>query len=283
MPDKEKSNQSVYGSVWDEYVKERFPAIKAATPFAQRELAPWRVLNTKDNEYIWPGDEWGDRETARRLFNESFGSRLGDDVKFLCELGAGAGRYTVLALERFSHSTILSFDVSAEFEAILKKRCSPFVEAGRLKTYLLDEDPLRLVNTVLKKGLFGKIDGVYSFDAMVHVDLHTLLVYWISAARMLKPGGILAMNVADASSENGFMKLLNDSVGIYRQVGNAGGHFMWASEDIAVKTLGRLGFEVTITEGNGRDVSFSAKLVDADRSARWLKKARVTWFDYLFD
>ena len=114
---------------------------------------------------------------------------------------------------------------------------------------------------------------------MVHVDLHTLFVYWLSAAKMLRPGGVLAMNVADACNENGFMKLLHDAPGVYTQRGNAGGHFMWISQEIVESTLSRLGFEVVYPNGNGRDLSFSARLVDPGRGAKWFEKAGTTWFD----
>jgi hypothetical protein len=87
--------------------------------------------------------------------------------------------------------------------------------------------------------LLGKIDGVYSFDAMVHVDLHTLFVYWMSAAKVLRPGGVLAMSVADACNEKGFMKLLHNAPGVYRLQGNTGGHFMWISREIVESTLNR--------------------------------------------
>ena len=210
---KNREQQSNYSYFWDSYVRKKFPEIKATPPYAKKQLEPWRVLNTKDEKYDWPGDEWGDRETAARLLDESLTSALDSNARYLCELGAGAGRYTVLALERFRKASILSFDVSAEFERALKERCEEFVKSGRLRTYLLNEIPLLFFHTVMQENLLGKIDGVYSFDAMVHVDLHTLFVYWLSAAKMLRPGGVLAMNVADACNENGFMKLLHDAPG----------------------------------------------------------------------
>lgn len=115
---------------------------------------------------------------------------------------------------------------------------------------------------------------------MVHVDLHTLFVYWLSAAKSLRAGGVLAMNVANACSENGFMKLLFDSPGVYTLGGNSGGHFMWISRDIVETSLTRLGFEVTITEGNGRDLSFVAKLVNPEKAAAWFQKAGAGWFQF---
>ena len=275
-----RQQQSKYGNTWDRYVVRRFPKIKSITPYAEIQLEPWRVLNTKDQQYDWPGDEWGDRDTVARLLDESLTSALDNNARYLCELGAGAGRYTVIALERFREATVLSFDVSAEFEKALKKRCKSFIKSGRLRTYLLNAEPFHFIRTAKQENLIGKIDGIYSFDSMVHVDLHTLFVYWASAAKMLRPDGVLAMNVANACNENGFMKLLHDASVVYKKGGNAaGGYFMWISQEIVESTLSRLGFETAYPKGNGRDLSFTARLVDPDRSAEWFEKAGVTWFD----
>ncbi|MFC1575514.1 class I SAM-dependent methyltransferase [Gemmatimonadota bacterium] len=275
-----KKNPSDYGSIWDRYVREAYPKIKAATPHGRRRLEPWRILNTTDEHYDWPGDEWGDRETAALLLDESLTTALDGKAQYLCELGTGAGRYTVIALERFQDASVLSFDVSPAFERALKNRCAAFIKSGRLRTYLLDEKPLFFFDAVRRERLLGKIDGVYSFDAMVHVDLHTLFVYWLSAARMLRPGGVLAMSVADACSENGFMKLLFDAPGVYQKRGLSGGHFMWISQDIVEATLTRLGFDVAFPEGNGRDLFISATLVDPDRGSAWFEKAGANWFAF---
>lgn len=191
----------------------------------------------------------------------------------------GGARYTTIALERFQDASILTFDVSEVFDRVLRKRCRKYVASGRLRPYLLNRDPFFFVDQVRRQNLLGEIDGVYSFDAMVHVDLHTLLIYWLSAAKVLRPGGVLAMNVADACSEHGFMKLLHDSPGVYGLAGAAGGHFMWTSSDMVETLLGRLGFELAYTKGNGRDLFLSAKLTEPDRVAAWVDMAGSSWCD----
>lgn len=275
----EESRRESYGRIWDTYVKEVFPRIQSADTYSKKELLPWRVLNTADEHYEWPGDEWGDEESALRILSESLGSALEAEPRCLCEFGAGAGRYTELVLGRYKSAKVYSFDVSSEFETKLRERCAHFVKDERLVTCRLDDEPLTFLAVLKGAGLLGEVDAVYSFDAMVHVDLHTLIVYWASATRALRPGGVLAMNVADATSRKGFMKLLHDAPAAFRRMGSAGGHFMWISPDIVRETLDRLGYEVTFTGGNDRDSSFSAKLVDPARAARWFEEAGAGWLN----
>lgn len=270
-------HDSRYREFWDNYVVEVFPDIKKRGRFKKEDLEEWRVLNTTDASFEWPGDEWGDLRLTDEIFSSSLVEALDREPSYLCELGAGAGRYTVLALQRFARASILSFDVSREFERALRERCAGAIEDGRLETVLLDQSHSTMLDALEERGLNERIDGIYSFDAMVHVDLDTLVIYFLTAARALRIGGVLAMNVACACSEKGFMKLLCEAPSAYAQCGHAGGQFMWISRDIIECVLTRLGFEVIFKEGNGRDALFSAKLVDRSRSAAWLKRAGATW------
>lgn len=56
--------QSDYSAVWDRYVRKTFPRIRASAAVDSKLHEPWRVLNTNDEVYNWPGDEWGDRDTV---------------------------------------------------------------------------------------------------------------------------------------------------------------------------------------------------------------------------
>ncbi len=268
---------SRYADVWDRYVTEAWPRIRQGGRRRKEDLEEWRVLNTTDSSFEWPGDEWGDRELTERLFDSALADQLEAEPRVLCEIGSGSGRYTVLALERFKQARVLSFDVSRELEQALRRRCAPRIDEGRLETVLLGSDSRTMLDAVEDRGLGGEVDAVYSFDAMVHVDLHTLIVYFVTAARVLREGGVLAMNVADADSDKGFLKLLFDAPGVYSQHGQAGGHFMWISARIVHSVLTRLGFSVRFHQGNGRDAWFSAKLVDRSRSARCLERAGASW------
>lgn len=271
-----RDEESTYADVWDEYVLERFPKIRQR-PHKRRTLEPWRVLNTTDDAYRWPGDEWGDDETTTLLFDELLS--LEKSPEALCELGAGSGRYTAKALARYPTCRLHTFDVSAAFDRVLRDRFHTEVAEGRLIPTLLDEDPSLLEKTITQRGLSGRVDAVFSFDAMVHVDLHTLFMYWLSAAAVLRRGGRLAMNVADATSDRGFMKLAFDAPGVFEKRGRAGGHFSWLCPELVESVLDRLGFDVRFTPGNGRDLYFIATLIDPGRGRELLGAAGSTYYE----
>ena len=114
---------------------------------------------------------------------------------------------------------------------------------------------------------------------MVHVELHSIIIYIATAAAVLRPGGLLSMNVADASTEKGFQKLLFNAPGVFRQGGAAGAHFQFAAPDILAMVLDRFGFSYTFHDCNKRDLFFSARLQDPDaaRQAFWASGSKW-WF-----
>lgn len=88
------------------------------------------------------------------------------------------------------------------------------------------------------------------------------------------------MSVADPCNDNGFMELIFNAPSVYRQRGSAGGHFMWISKEIVESTLKRLGFELSFPVSNGRDIFFTAKLIEPDKAKSWLNEVGATWLDY---
>ena len=78
-----------------------------------------------------------------------------------------------------------------------------WIRGRRLETVLLDQSPELMLEAIQERGLRERIDAIYSFDAMVHVDLHTLVVCLVTAAKVLRTDGVLAMSAADACSEKG--------------------------------------------------------------------------------
>ncbi|MDO6746274.1 class I SAM-dependent methyltransferase [Gilvimarinus sp. 1_MG-2023] len=273
------TNRGRYGDVWDQYVTESFPAIQGGEPYSGQSLKPWRVLNQSDDYYAWPGDEWGDKASSKRLLDEALTLNA---VNLICEFGAGGGRYTQLLLEKYESVEIISYDVSQKFEQVLRQRFSEEVDAGKLDTEILLEDPYQVVRSIKRRGKLGQVDAFVSFDAMVHVELHTLFMYWFAATKCLRIGGQLAMNVANAGSELGFMKLAANAPGVYRGQGGVGGHFMWISPDIVHYLLTNLGFTVNLLEGNGRDLSFSATLENPERGRVLFEAAGADYFNRNF-
>ena len=92
------------------------------------------------------------------------------------------GYDTEQILDRYDRGRISAFDVSQKFLDQLGARCATAMNAGRLELTLLDDDPMQIVKTL--GDYAGTVDAMVSFDAMVHVDLHTLVMYWICAARL---------------------------------------------------------------------------------------------------
>jgi SAM-dependent methyltransferase len=274
-----ESRKSHYADTWDRYVNEDFPRIQQASAKKASELQSWQVLNTSDETYAWPGDEWGDAEAVQRILRTCIFEPLSSSAPArLCELASGAGRITAPVLSNWPEVRIDCFDVSQAFLDQMNERFVDEITAGRLRTFLLTEEPLGFYRTLAQNDLAGRIDAVYSFDAMVHVELHSLAIYIATAAAILKPGGLLAMNVADATNERGFQKLLFNAPGVFRRGGAAGPQFQFVSPEILRKLLKSMGFSCEIHDCNGRDLFFTARLEDADAARRSLDKAGAGWW-----
>ncbi len=271
------SEDDLYARHWDHYVTELFPLIQQRGPLDGVSLEEWRVLNTKDVEYPWPGDEWGARSDVEAVLECALFPVLSEVPTVLCEIGSGAGRYTAAVLDRYPEASVLSFDVSRELIAALRSRCSVALAESRLETVRLSADPACMRDAIKARRLEREIDAVYSFDALVHVDLHTLAIYFVTAARSLRVGGILSMNVADAGTERGFLKLLADAPEGYIRRGMAAATFTWVSGDQVEAILSRCGFEVRRLDCNGREAYLVARLVDPQAAESWIQRAGVHW------
>src|SRR5262249_44491231 len=124
------------------------------------------------------------------------------------EIGAGSGKFTQYLLNH-SGADIVAFDISAEFLNVLRQRLAEPIAAGRVfPERLLGEKPSEMYQAIERRGWMRAVDAVYSIDAMVHVDLQDLMAYIATAALVLRPGGKLVMNVADATTDIGFRYLL---------------------------------------------------------------------------
>jgi hypothetical protein len=272
------TKKSVYSDTWDRYVTEAFPRIQSGPRRTQADLHPWQVLNTTDDAYLWPGDEWGSAETVRGILDTCMAPYLDATPAHLCEIASGAGRITDEVLKRYPQATIDCFDISQEFLNQVNARFADEIADGRVTTTLLTEAPGCMHDAVRDAGRAGLIDCVFSFDAMVHVELHSIVIYIATAAAILKPGGLLTMNVADASTLHGFQKLLCNAPGVFRQGGRAGPQFQFASRDILENILGRMGFDAAFHDCNGRDLFVSARLTDPEAAQKAFGAAGSKWW-----
>jgi hypothetical protein len=168
-----------------------------------------------------------------------------------------------------SECCVRGYDVSARFLELCEHRCAGLIEQQRLTLHqLAADDPAELVNDLERCGWIRSIDAFYSIDAMVHVDLQYLIVYLITAALSLKPGGTLLLTLADATRDAGFAKLIRDISWTFPVQGRpmGSGKFEWLSPDIVASILPRLGFTITHLGAGHRDMRVVAELTDPARA-----------------
>ncbi len=224
----------------------------------------------------YPGDEWGAEAQWNELFDSLFRPAGVEGWKQAVEIGQGAGKYTKMVFDAAPDCRIAAFDVSSEYLKVCGERLSDEVDAGRLLLeHLQDKQPDEMVLALERLGMAGSLDGFFSMDAMVHVDLQYLISYFLTAAVTLREGGHLIMTLADASTQTGFDFLIARTATFYPRKHDPLGKFEWVSRDIARSIVERLGFEIVRCDSppddNGRDVQLIAKMVDreAARAASW--------------
>src|ERR1044071_595257 len=110
---------SNYQKYWDKYVTELFP--KGASRADVR----------------WPGDEWGEEQRWKRLFETLFKPAGVHEWKMALEIGQGSGKYTKPVLDAAPQCVVAAFDVSGEFLKVCGERLAEEKQAGRLHLELL--------------------------------------------------------------------------------------------------------------------------------------------------
>jgi hypothetical protein len=227
---------NIYRQHWDHYVK----------------------LKQRSGHY-WPGDEWGTPESWDGLFNNLFVEHGVASWRNCVEIGAGSGKYTIKVLEH-SPAHVLAADVSPAYQEVFRTRLTEAGLISRVSPVLLDNDSATLCRAIEAKGWKGELDGFYSIDAMVHVDLQYLIAYLVTAAVCLKPGGKLIMTLANCCSDRGFEKLIAETRNAFARIGKHSGKFEWLSPDAVRSILPRLGFDIGYLQSEWRDIFVVATL-----------------------
>jgi SAM-dependent methyltransferase len=250
--------EGIYGRYWDRYVER------------------WADANKRLGEkYQWPGDEWGSPDGWEVLYRELSLPAGMEHWQQAVEIGPGSGKYTLKVLAD-SQALVRAYDVSTQFLRVCETRCEEWIRQGRLSLHLLSADrPDQMLSNLNHCGWQRNTDAFYSIDAMVHVDLQYLIVYLITAALTLKPGGKLILTLADATRDPGFMKLLKDILWTYpaQRSPSGSGKFEWLSPDIVQSILPRLGFRLDFFSDRQRDMRLIASLNEpqaADRLLRYI-------------
>jgi predicted O-methyltransferase YrrM len=238
------------------------PDSDAAVPASNAEFWDAYASARRDQyqkEGAWPGDEWGRPDQWERVFDAMFRRQLPKDIQTAIEIGPGSGKYTLKMLAEYPRLRIIAADVSVAYLDILRERCAELIAADRLYPEKIQYDAKTLHRMAENHGFApGDLDVMYSIDAMVHVDLQHLVVYWLAARELLRYGGKLIMTVADVTRPLGFYKLIENAERSFRAQDHNIGKFEWMSTEIAQNVLGKLGFSAIEAATSPRDFCFVA-------------------------
>lgn len=240
--------RSTYARAWDQYIAN----LHLTEP--QRSRAPG----------YWPGDEWGSPEEWRNLFRNLF-EKSGEVATWrrVVEIGAGSGKYTAMTLDA-APCAIRAYDVSAAFLDVLRRRLAAAVTERRLVPVLMTSERAdEILDDLDSVGWRRRVDGFFSIDAMVHVDLQHLVAYFMTAALALRPGGRMIMTLGNAGTKAGIDHLFSHIPLFHRDQGRPGGKFERLSIPLLHALLPRLGFAVDFIDA-GRDIWLCARLAAPD-------------------
>ena len=235
-----------YSQDWDEYV-DNFARYSELEPASK---------GRKDLRY--PGDEWGTQEMWSALADKFLKPFLPQVDGIAVEIGQGSGKYTLEVIDKVKQ--IICFDVSKKYVQIAQKRLSTYVTEGKVGFEILGMlNCNEIIQALKKRNLLGKVDLFFSIDSMVHVELHTLIAYFINAAKSLKPGGHMVMGLASCTNDGGFNKLLNETPFCYGGL-RPSHQFYFLSKNIVYFIMEKLGFEIILYE-EMRDIHFAARKI----------------------
>lgn len=223
---------------FNDYVNVVFPRRRAAAG------ADWR----------WPGDEWAD-EALQAATWRWISAHSPAPLQRIVELGAGAGKYTEPLLRR-TGAQVVAYDISDAFISCLERRCAAEVAEGRLVARRIDwSDNEGLLR---RQGRARDVDMVIAIDVLMMMDFQSALVYLVSAAAMLRPGGRLLANFADGGTESGFARMLRDLGRHSASDAAPCTRFHWIDRTMLETILPKLGFgSPTIVHGpsDGLDIA----------------------------
>jgi cyclopropane fatty-acyl-phospholipid synthase-like methyltransferase len=259
--------KQTYGQLWDGYVAESFP----------------KLQQSSERKLTYPGEEWGSEASWKEIFAKLFEPSDVANWNYAIEIGGGGGKYTERVLRANDHVKVWGFDVSRNFLEATGARLHEYVDADRL--FLNEIDPVHpdaIYRMLEERGVVRQVDAMFSIDAMVHVDIQYLLVYWINAALTLRPGGRILMTIADPTSHSGFQKIRRDIRKFYKFQGRMCPKFEYQSEEIARAILTRLGFDIVCLEQwsyfegrPARDLYLIAELARPEQADRFRETVRA--------
>lgn len=194
------------------------------------------------------------------------------------ELSLGDTRLTRALLNAIPGLRLTAFMMSGGLRAAAAARFPEELREGRLE--LLPFDPVHpdfIYKRFERERLRGEVDAVVSLDTLLHLDSQYQFAWFANAALVLKPGGWLVFNVADATSPKGFARLLADIRAYFPYQGQACTRFEWQSPALVKGLLAPLGFEIVECSHwdpatgaeDGRDLFVAARLARPDAALAW--------------
>lgn len=191
------------------------------------------------------------------------------------DIGLGDTRIPEALLRANPGLHLTAFQFSAKLREATGKALAPDVAAGRLSVLPIDPvHPDGIFKVFERERLARQVDAVVSVDTLLHIDLQYSFTYLVNAALILKPGGWLMINVADATTPGGFAKLVSDIRTYFPYQGQACTRFEWQSPRMIAALLDAVGFEIVelshwnpLTGGtDGRDLWALARLAHPERA-----------------
>jgi SAM-dependent methyltransferase len=218
---RDPGNVSVNRRLWDRYVTRWTPETI--------DLSDIGIDDSRRQAYVrekisLPGDEWGRPEDVAEVVRACVEPYLTPTSEVL-ELGVGAGRVARLVAGRARR--FVAADISPK---MLKRARAELAAFPNVEFVLLD-------GPRLPRELDGRIDFAYTFDVLVHVDLHTMRDLFFELARVLKPGGKVFVHTANLLTEAGWSRFAGQER--YQPAG-----FYFVSPEIVDTLLGRAGLTI---------------------------------------
>ncbi len=189
------------------------------------------------------------------------------------ELSLGDTRTTRALLSMIPGLKLTAYQMSGGLRAAAAATFPTELADGRLE--LLPFDPIHpdfICKRFERDNLRGTVDAVISLDTLLHLDSQYQFAWFCNAALILRPGGFLVFNVADATSPKGFAKLVSDIRTYFPYQGQACTRFEWQSPQLVRGLLEALGFDIVECSHwdpatgapDGRDLFVVAKLARPD-------------------